>query len=176
MIINKPNVSHRMWDIWHLTLTNQSNALYLQSAGAILCWLNINICWLKIFQVVTGERLLVTSLLRLYSYRAAGREAREVWTAPGFTVLLLYCQQAGRPVPTQPARHGQKSNWKSLSGSYIFIVPPAHSDILQEESDPNGRSCCLTSLHIWTLLSGEMCEEGDQDLDVTALGSAGDWA
>ena len=81
---------------------------------------------------MTGARLLVTSLLHLFSYRAAG-EAREVWRAGGFTVLLLYCQQAGRPVPTQPARHGQKSNWKSLSGSYIFIVPPAHSDILQEE-------------------------------------------
>ena len=66
-----------------------------------------------------------------------------MWTGPGFTVLLVYCEAGrGRPVPTSSRLElssGQKSNSKSLSGSYISIVPPAHSDILHSDSDPNGR-------------------------------------
>ena len=111
---------------------------------------------------------MVTSLLHLFSYRAAG-ESRE--RCEELEVLVFYYFIVSRQADLFP--HSQPDTVKNqIENHYqdrissLFLLPtPTFS-----------RRSCLTSLHIWTLLSGEMCEEGDQDPDVTALSSAGDWS
>ena len=88
------------------------------------------------------SRLPLTSQLLEFSLKSAGGATRgkvEVWTGPGFTVLLLYCEQAGAgPQTCSHVAPATAELWSKIKFKIIIRIVYLHCSSCPLRHSPLG--------------------------------------